>query len=141
MAIGQGGFVQASSSPTGTGSYSYAAGTTQSMFYAGTFFIDTGYDDPVLWTVGVDCAEVYAARVYANHGTVSPAQAPDTYLGKWNIVATPVWSTKFWGLPTTNTPIQKRVLIRCDVYLSEPVSNNAGDYQVLDTVDWSLYRV
>ena len=29
------------------------------------FFIDTGDDDPVLWTTGVDAAELYGARVYA----------------------------------------------------------------------------
>lgn len=153
MAIPRGGFKSGAAGITAPGgAFSYLApgsgvlwgdpGTGDyPQFYAGMFLIDTGYDDPVLWTAGVDCAEVYAARVYAKTGVASPSVPADTYLGKWNIAATPVWQSKFWALPTSNTNTQRRILIQCEVYLSEPVSIADGSYQRLDSVDWSLYRV
>lgn len=149
MAFPRGGFAAGAagiSSPGGA--YSYAATPAWApgaggypQFYAGTFFIDTGYDDPVLWTTGVQAAEVYAARVYAASGVASPAPAAGTYTGKWRIAATPVWEAKFWATPHSNTTTQKRVLIQCDVYLSEPLSLSDGAFQRVDSVAWSLYRI
>lgn len=123
------------------GAFSYLAGTVQAQYFAGHFFIDSGYDDPVIWTTGVDAAEVYGARVYGKTSTHSPAQAAGTFLGKWNIVATPMWQAKHWATPHSNVLTQARVIIKCEIYLSEPVDTTAGAYQRLETVDWSLYRV
>jgi hypothetical protein len=142
MAIPQGAFQLY---PTGMGftkggAYGYLAGTVQSMYYAGTFFIDTGYDDPVTWTAGTECAEIYNARVYGASGNYNPSAGAGTYVGKWNINATPVWSSKFWQAPHSNTSGQQRVLIKCDVWLSEPVSTASGAWQRLDSVAWTLYK-
>lgn len=142
MAIPQGNFTNGGAGITSPGgAIAYQSGVAFPQYFAGTFFIDTGYDDPVLWTTGVDAAEVYGARVYIATDTHSPAQAAGTYLGKWNVVATPVWQAKHWAYPHSNTPKQKRLLIKCDVYLTEPVDTSAGAYQRGETCDWSLYRI
>jgi hypothetical protein len=142
MAIPDGGFKggAAGITPPG-GGYSYLAGLLLPHYFAGIFFIDTGYDDPVLWTAGVQAAEVYGARVYATAGTIAPAQAAGVYTGKWHIEATPVWQSKFWVSPHGNTTTQKRILIKCECYLLEPVSTTASAWQRLESADWSLYRL
>lgn len=141
MAIPQGGFSAGAAGITSPGgAYAYSAGAGYPHYFAGQFFIDTGYDDPVLWTTGVDAAEVYGARVYAKTGTISPAPGASVYTGRWHIVAHPVWDAKFWTSPTP-VATQQRIFIRCDAYLLEPVSEADGSYQRLDSVDWSLYRV
>lgn len=143
MAIPQGGFSLGAAGITSPGgAYAYGANSAFPHYFAGIFFIDTGYDDPVQWTTGVDAAEIYGARVYANSGTHSPAGAPaGTYLGKWHLVAEPVWQSKFYVTPHANNIQQRRVLIRVDAYLLEPISEANNSYQRLDTVDWSLYRL
>lgn len=141
MAIPKGGFKSAAAGVSYPGgAFSYLANIGFPLYFGGTFFIDTGYDDPVLWTEGVEAAEVYGARVYATLSSVSPAVAADTYLGKWSLIATPVWQSKHWALPTTNA-FQPRILIQCDAYLSEPVSEAANSWQRVTEVDWSLYRL
>jgi hypothetical protein len=123
------------------GAFSYSPGLVLPNYYGGTFFIDTGYDDPGAWTAGLEAAEIYGARVYGASGTHSPAQPAGTYTGKWQIVASPVWSSKFWATPHTNTTGQQRVLIQCDAWLAEPVDTGAGAYQRVETVAWTLYRL
>lgn len=141
MAIPQGGFLTSAAGITGPGgAYSYVAAAGYPHYFAGSFFIDTGYDDPVLWTTGVEAAEVYGARVYGATGIISPNPGGSVYVGKWNVVATPVWQDKFYTSPAPNQR-QQRILIRCDCYLLEPVSEVNGSYQRLDSVNWSLYRI
>lgn len=123
------------------GAFSYQDGLVLPNYMAGTFFIDTGYDDPGAWANGLECAEIYGARVYAATGTVSPAVAAGVYTGKWQLVATPVWSSKFWALPHSNTIGQQRVLIKVDAFLAEPVGISAGNWQRIESVDWTLYRL
>jgi hypothetical protein len=142
MAIPQGNFTNGGAGITSPGgAIAYEAGVDFPQYFAGTFYIDTGYDDPVLWTTGVDAADVYGARVYIITSTHSPAQAAGTYIGSWNVVATPMWKAKHWALPHSNTPTQARVFIKCDCYVSEPVDKGAGAFQRAETDNWSLYRI
>lgn len=142
MAIPQGLFLLGGGGglPNPGGAFTYRAGTVQPEYFAGTFFIDTGYDDPVAWTSGQPAAELYGARVYGASGVHSPAVGAANPAGKWLVNATPVWSSHFFELPHSNTTQQQRVYIRCDCYLSDPVGTALGDYQRLDSVAWTLYR-
>lgn len=119
----------------------YTAAQVHAAYFAGTFFIDTGYDDPVLWLSGADPAEMYAGRVYGTDSFVSPAVAATTFLADWNIVATPVWAAKHYATPHSNTLTQRRIYLKCDVWVSNPVSTADGSFQRLNNVAWSLYRV
>lgn len=143
MALPEGGFVVGGAGITAPGgAYTYAGGATYPQYYAGTFFIDTGYDDPVTWTSGVDCAEVYGGRVYAVTSTnVVGSPEAGTYLGKWDIAVTPVWEAKQWATPHSNTSLQRRVWLMCEVFYREPLSTASGNSYRLDSVNWSLYRL
>lgn len=143
MALAQGAFMPGTAGITAPGgAYSYKSFVSYPQYYGGTFFIDTGYDDPVLWSTGVDAAEVYQARVYANSiSYFGGSAAATTYDGKWHVVPTPVWTARMWTPPHGNINTQNRILIACDVYLSEPLSLTNGSWQRLETVNWSLYRV
>ena len=142
MALPQGLFTLGGAGITSPGgAYTYDAGAVLPQYFAGSFFIDTGYDDPVTWTTGVEAAEVYGGRVYGATGTAIPAGSAGDYAGRWQLKVTPVWSSKFWFLPHSNTINQKRIYLMCDVYLMEPVSTADGAYQRLETVNWSLYRL
>lgn len=141
MAIPNGAFDAVGTMGSGIGTYSYQAGAAYPHYFAGTFFIDTGYDDPVIWTTGVDAAEVYAARVYGASGSIGPSASPGTFAGDWRIEASPVWVAKFYVTPAPAGSTQARILIKCDVYLASPVSTAAGAYQILNSVNWSLYRI
>lgn len=141
MAIPQGAFDPVGTTGTGTGTYTYQADVLFAHYFAGAFFIDTGYDDPVLWSSGVEAAEVYGARVYGTSGTIFPSAAGGAYSGDWRIVATPVWVSKFYVSPSSEPVTQRRIWIRCDCYLTNPISVSAGAYQRLNTVEWTLYRV
>lgn len=124
------------------GAFSYLEATVQPNYFAGTFFIDTGYDDPGSWYAGLQAAEIYGARVYGATGTISPSgPGAGTYTGRWQITASPVWSSKFYVVPHSNPIGQQRVLIRCDAWLCEPISTAVGAYQRLESVDWTLYRL
>lgn len=142
MALPQGIFWLAGAGITSPGgAHSYAAGLVLPNYYAGTFFIDTGYDDPGSWTAGLEAAEVYGARVYGATGTHSPAEAAGVYTGKWQVIPTPVWSSKFWAFPHSNPIGQQRVLIKCECWLAEPVSTGIDAWQRMETCDWTLYRL
>jgi hypothetical protein len=126
------------------GAYAYGPGVVSPNYYAGTFFIDTGYDDPGAWTAGLEAAEIYGARVYGASSFVhwaSGSHGAGEYVGKWQIQASAVWSSKFWIAPTGNVTPQQRVFIKVDVWLSEPLDTLAGSYQRLDSVQWTLYRL
>lgn len=142
MAIPQGLFTLAGAGITNPGgAYSYLELTDLPFYYGGTFLIDTGYDDPGAWNAGLEAAEIYGARVYGAGGAHDPALGAGTYVGKWMINSTPVWSSKFWETPHSNTVNQQRVLIKCECWLAEPASKAAGYWNRLDTVDWTLYRL
>lgn len=142
MALPNGSFSLNAAGISGAGgAFTYDAGSVRPQYYAGTFFIDTGYDDPVVWTTGVDAAEVYQGRVYASSGTHFVGQPAGTYTGKWLIAATPVWTAKHWAVPHSNQMTQQRIWLKCDVYLTEPFSTSSGTWFRMDAVDWSLYRV
>lgn len=142
MALPQGLLTPGSAGITSPGgAFGYGAGIALPNYYGGTFFIDTGYDDPGTWTPGLEAAEIYGARVYGASGTHSPAVGAGVYTGKWQIIATPVWSAKFWETPHTNQVGQQRVLIKCECWLAEPVSTAIDAYQRLETCAWTLYRL
>lgn len=121
------------------GLFTYAPGNARTEYFAGEFTIDTGYDDPVAWTLGVQAAELYSARVYGRTGTIYPDPGSGIYMGDWRIEATPVWSNSFYTNPVPSVQ-SSRVYIRCRAWLANPVSNAEGSWQRLDTVDWTLYR-
>ena len=144
MAQPIGTFIYASSLPSyGSvegGAYSYAPNKTRAEYFAGEFTIDTGYDDPVAWTAGVQAAEIYGARVYGRTGTIYPSPGSNVHMGEWRIEANPIWSNSFYTYPSAGVQ-SSRVLIRCRAWIANPVSIANNSWQRLDTVDWSLYRV
>lgn len=141
MALPPGGFSPGSAGiGGGGGAYGYVAGAGYPEYFAGSFFIDTGYDDPVAWTTGVDAAEIYGARVYGASGTINPDPGAGVYVGGWRVQASPCWETAFFTAPAANARAQ-RVFIKCDVYVHAPVSTAINAWQRLESVNWSLYRV
>ncbi len=123
------------------GLYAYQPNVDPGEMFAGEFIIDTGYDDPVSWTVGVQAAEVYAARVYPKTGIVSaPGPGASQFAAAWRIAATPVWSINLYQVPAVGVRLQ-RVLIACTAYARGPWSAASGQWQELTSVDWTLYRV
>lgn len=142
MAVPRGAFTTGGAQVTAPGgAFAYAAGASYPQYYAGTFFIDTGYDDPVLWTSGVDAAEIYGARVYGTAGAMSSSPAAGTLMAEWRLTATPMWAAKLYVTPHSIEPTQRRVHIQVDAYLVTPYTSAATHWYRLNNVNWSLYRL
>jgi hypothetical protein len=125
------------------GAVTYASPNVMGVgpFYAGEYFIDTGYDDPVAWAAGQDLAKLYQARVYGNSGTVYIAGiGASTYTNKWTFDAVPVWSSNFSTLPALGA-VQQRVFIRVRAFVTDPQFTASGDGYRLNTCNWGLYLV
>ena len=126
-----------------SGAYQHPAGTQTGWWighYAGEFFINTGFDDPVPHTPGLEGAEVWGARVYSRisylRGNILPNGAAT---GSWRIKATPLWSAQHY-VAIPGTPVN-RVIIHCEVWLSEPPNTSDGMWYSLNEVAWTLYRL
>ena len=123
-----------------TGVMMHAAGSpTTGDYFAGEFFIDTGYNDPVDFTGGVQGAELYIARVYGKSGNHIPSRGASGYVNLWRIESTVLFGAAFYETPATAEAL-RRVYIRCRAYASNPAVTSAGSWSLLNVIEWALYR-
>lgn len=122
--------------------FNWAISPVQGQYYLGSFFIDTGYNDPVSWNTSLDITELYTARAYVTLSQIYPNPGANVYIGVYGIRCTPTWSTTHYVTPAANTPTS-RVYLKCEVWINNPIGNNgSSDYQFrVDQVQWGLYRI
>lgn len=107
-------------------------------FFAGEFWIDTGYDDPADFPWGVEGAEAYNARVYVTKIRASRA-FPNGTAGVFSIDATPVFSANP-VVGAGGAAQSRRIQIHCQAYVHGVPYMGDTDWYAIEQVQWGLYR-
>lgn len=124
----------------GTNAYNQLVGDEGDL-YAGDFFIDTGYNDPVDYPAGVQGAEIYGARVYYGGGIISGSPPAGSSTGQWRLKGTPVWTATGTVLPGTQT-VSRRIFIHVEAWVKGAFRRGTvNGWEMLTAVSWSLYRL